>query len=182
MLEGFVAIAGELDQPGEERRERERERQSAMANEGDILMLEAPPTSEQQSYRSIGAEIIDSLPYIDDDYGDPRVKAEVDRLVEDEMRRSSKKPSDFLKDLPSLPKSQFQVLSLSAQIIVRVLHAFLSAYMCLCVYTYLYICPNGCVKGAMYAEVRLSIAAVIDFFCNPVFYSPYPFFILKLKI
>ncbi|KAE9453922.1 hypothetical protein C3L33_14172, partial [Rhododendron williamsianum] len=79
-----------------------------MANEGDILMLEAPPTSEQQSYRSIGAEIIDSLPYIDDDYGDPRVKAEVDRLVEDEMRRSSKKPSDFLKDLPSLPKSQFQ--------------------------------------------------------------------------
>ncbi|XP_058193692.1 pre-mRNA-splicing factor SPF27 homolog [Rhododendron vialii] len=79
-----------------------------MANEGDILMLEAPPASEQQSYRSIGAEIIDSLPYIDDDYGDPRVKAEVDRLVEDEMRRSSKKPSDFLKDLPSLPKSQFQ--------------------------------------------------------------------------
>lgn len=78
-------------------------------------MLEAPPPSEQKSYRSIGAEIIDSLPYIDDDYGDPRVKEEVDRLVEDEMRRSSKKPSDFLKDIPPLPKNPFQVLSLSAQ-------------------------------------------------------------------
>lgn len=80
----------------------------AMANKGDILMLEAPPPSEQKSYRSIGAEIIDSLPYIDDDYGDPRVKEEVDRLVEDEMRRSSKKPSDFLKDIPPLPKNPFQ--------------------------------------------------------------------------
>lgn len=76
----------------------------ATANGGDpdVLMLEAPPSSSP-------AEIIDALPYIDDDYGDPKVKEEVDRLVEEEMRRSSKKPSDFLKGLPPLPNFNFQV-------------------------------------------------------------------------
>lgn len=75
----------------------------AAANGGDpdVLMLEAPPSSSP-------VEIIDALPYIDDDYGDPKVKEEVDRLVEEEMRRSSKKPSDFLKGLPPLPKFNFQ--------------------------------------------------------------------------
>ncbi|KAL6319577.1 hypothetical protein AAG906_014253 [Vitis piasezkii] len=72
-----------------------------MANDGDILMLEAPPQASRP------AEFIDALPYIDDDYGHPKVKEEVDRLVEDEMRRSSKKPSDFLKDLPPLPPFGF---------------------------------------------------------------------------
>lgn len=73
---------------------------------GEVLMLEAPPCYGGSS--SSNAEIIDALPYIDDDYGDPRVKLEVDRLVEDEMRRSSKKPTDFLKDFPPLPNSNFQ--------------------------------------------------------------------------
>lgn len=67
-------------------------------------MLEAPP----ESTAAAPAEMIDALPYIDDDYGDPKVKEEVDRLVEEEMRRSSKKPSDFLKDLPPLPKFKFE--------------------------------------------------------------------------
>lgn len=57
---------------------------------------------------SSSAEVIDALPYIDDDYGDPNVKEEVDRLVEEEMRRSSKKPSDFLKNLPPLRKFNFE--------------------------------------------------------------------------
>ncbi|KAK4436903.1 Pre-splicing factor SPF27 [Sesamum alatum] len=70
----------------------------------EILMLEAPP----QSTAAVPAAMIDALPYIDDDYGDPKVKEEVDRLVEEEMRRSSKKPSDFLKDLPPLPKFKFE--------------------------------------------------------------------------
>lgn len=78
----------------------------------DILMLEAPPpSSSSRPSWSTGAEIIDALPYIDDDYGDPIVKEEVDRLVEEEMRRSSKKPSDFLKDLPPLPIFNFEVTS-----------------------------------------------------------------------
>lgn len=79
----------------------------ASTNNGDVLMLEAPP--EAQPAWSSGSELIDALPYIDDDYGDSKVKAEVDRLVEEEMRRSTKKPSDFLKDLPPLPKFNFEV-------------------------------------------------------------------------
>ncbi|GAB2270326.1 Pre-mRNA-splicing factor SPF27 [Dionaea muscipula] len=75
-------------------------------NNGEMLMLEAPPSQPWRS--SSSAEIIDALPYIDDDYANPAVKAEVDRLVEEEMRRSLKKPSDFLKDLPPLPKLRFQ--------------------------------------------------------------------------
>ncbi|CAH9086031.1 unnamed protein product [Cuscuta epithymum] len=78
----------------------------AYTNSGDVLMLEAPPGA--QPAWSSGSELIDALPYIDDDYGDPNVKAEVDRLVEEEMRRSTKKPSDFLKDLPPLPKFKFE--------------------------------------------------------------------------
>ncbi|KAL3512199.1 hypothetical protein ACH5RR_024916 [Cinchona calisaya] len=38
----------------------------------------------------------------------PKVKAEVDRLVDEEMRRSSKKPSNFFKDLPPLPELNFE--------------------------------------------------------------------------
>lgn len=80
-------------------------------NGGEILMLEAPPETPAAPTWAVpaNAEIVDALPYIDDDYANPAVKREVDRLVEEEMRRSSKKPSDFLKDLPPLPKSDFQV-------------------------------------------------------------------------
>ena len=70
---------------------------------GDLPMLEAPPSYGRQTCSSI-----DALPYIDSDYADPRVKAEVDRLVEEEMRRSTKKPADFLNDLPPLPTFNFQ--------------------------------------------------------------------------
>lgn len=71
-------------------------------------MLEAAPPSVAAWRGASSAEIIDALPYIDEDYGDPKVKEEVDRLVEEEMRRSSKKPSDFLKDLPPLTKFKFE--------------------------------------------------------------------------
>ncbi|KMZ71151.1 Pre-mRNA-splicing factor SPF27-like protein [Zostera marina] len=75
---------------------------------GDILMLEASSESTlRQSSSSRELPIIDALPYIDNEYGDPRVKAIVDSLVEEEMRRSSKKPSDFLRDLPPMPKFDF---------------------------------------------------------------------------
>ncbi|EPS64896.1 hypothetical protein M569_09884, partial [Genlisea aurea] len=71
---------------------------------GEVLLLEATLSLAASSTD----ELIDALPYIDDDYGNPQVKAEVDRMVEEEMRRSSKKPSHFLKDLPPLPKFNFQ--------------------------------------------------------------------------
>ncbi|KAJ8430604.1 hypothetical protein Cgig2_021566 [Carnegiea gigantea] len=75
---------------------------------GDILMLEAPPDAARPWASASAAEIVDALPYIDDDYANPAVKQEVDRLIEEEMRRSSKKPSDFLKDLPPMPKLNFE--------------------------------------------------------------------------
>uniref|UniRef100_A0A2P2J903 Pre-mRNA-splicing factor SPF27 homolog n=1 Tax=Rhizophora mucronata TaxID=61149 RepID=A0A2P2J903_RHIMU len=71
---------------------------------GEILTLEAPPEPSRPWSASSNAEVIDALPYIDDDY----VKTEVDLLVEEEMRRSSKKPSDFLKNLPPLPTFNFE--------------------------------------------------------------------------
>ncbi|GKV05118.1 hypothetical protein SLEP1_g17159 [Rubroshorea leprosula] len=75
---------------------------------GDILMLEAAPEAARPWASASNAEIVDALPYIDEDYGDSKVKAEVDRLIEEEMRRSTKKPADFLKDLPPLPKFNFE--------------------------------------------------------------------------
>lgn len=71
-------------------------------------MLEAPPDAARPWASASAAEIVDALPYIDDDYANPAVKQEVDRLIEEEMRRSSKKPSDFLKDLPPMPKLNFE--------------------------------------------------------------------------
>ena len=80
-------------------------------NSGEILMLEATPEPARPWASASNAETLDALPYIDDDYGNPKVKEEVDRLVEEEMRRSTKKPADFLKDLPPLPSFTFQVFS-----------------------------------------------------------------------
>ncbi|PKA51810.1 Pre-mRNA-splicing factor SPF27 like [Apostasia shenzhenica] len=75
----------------------------------EVLMLEAPPDPSREGWSVVSQkQFIDALPYIDDDYGDPRVKAEVDALVEAEMRRSVKKPADFLKDLPPLPTFDFE--------------------------------------------------------------------------
>lgn len=76
----------------------------------EVLMLEAPLDPSREGWSVINQkEFIDALPYIDDDYGDPRVKAEVDTLVEAEMRKSVKKPADFLKDLPPLLNFDFEV-------------------------------------------------------------------------
>ena len=74
-------------------------------------MLEAPPAEAAGvPWRAPpDAETVDALPYIDGDYGDPAVKREVDRLVEEEMRRAHRKPADFLRDLPPVPSVGFQV-------------------------------------------------------------------------
>jgi pre-mRNA-splicing factor SPF27 len=80
----------------------------------EVLMLEAPPPSDPSAgqWRAApDAEAIDALPYIDGDYGDPAVKREVDRLVEEEMRRGKRKPADFLRDLPPVPTAGFEVQS-----------------------------------------------------------------------
>lgn len=80
----------------------------------EVLMLEAPPAPSGAPWRAPpDAEAVDALPYIDGDYGDPAVKREVDRMVEEEMRRGSRKPADFLRDLPPVPAIGFEVDSRS---------------------------------------------------------------------
>lgn len=94
---------------------------STTINNGEkVLLLDAPPSS-RPSWSSSAAQI-DALPYIDDEYGDPKVKAEVDRLIEEEMRCSSKKPSDYLKDLPPVAKFNFEVFSHLAKFSRVLLH------------------------------------------------------------
>jgi pre-mRNA-splicing factor SPF27 len=84
----------------------------ASSSTREVLMLEAPPPSDPAlaPWRAPpDAEAVDALPYIDGDYGDPAVKREVDRLVEEEMRRGQRKPADFLRDLPPVPTVGFEV-------------------------------------------------------------------------
>uniref|UniRef100_A0A0E0C0D1 Pre-mRNA-splicing factor SPF27 n=1 Tax=Oryza meridionalis TaxID=40149 RepID=A0A0E0C0D1_9ORYZ len=79
----------------------------------EVLMLEAPPAPSGAPWRAPpDAEVVDALPYIDGDYGDPAVKREVDRMVEEEMRRGSRKPADFLRDLPPVPAIGIENLEL----------------------------------------------------------------------
>jgi pre-mRNA-splicing factor SPF27 len=50
-------------------------------------------------------ELIDALAYIDP--LTPDVKQQVDKLIEEEMRRSSRRPADYLKELPAVPPARF---------------------------------------------------------------------------
>ncbi|XP_040382659.1 pre-mRNA-splicing factor SPF27 homolog [Oryza brachyantha] len=82
---------------------------SSAAATREVLMLEAPPAPDARAWRAPpDAEAVDALPYIDGDYGDEAVKREVDRMVEEEMRRGRRKPADFLRDLPPVPAVGFE--------------------------------------------------------------------------
>eukprot|EP00271_Cylindrocystis_brebissonii_P004975 TRINITY_DN16932_c0_g1_i1.p1 TRINITY_DN16932_c0_g1~~TRINITY_DN16932_c0_g1_i1.p1 ORF type:complete len:249 (+),score=53.32 TRINITY_DN16932_c0_g1_i1:194-940(+) len=70
------------------------------------LMLEGGQDGEsvQYSWRNARSEeLIDALPYFDQEYEDAAVKAEVKRLIQEEMKRGTKRPSDFFKSLPPAP-------------------------------------------------------------------------------
>ncbi|KAL2609761.1 hypothetical protein R1flu_028334 [Riccia fluitans] len=75
----------------------------------DVLMLEAPPLPPGKRWSSgVTDDLVDALPYIDHDYANPQMKAEVDKLIEEEMRNSTKRPADFLAELPPAPKLDFE--------------------------------------------------------------------------
>mmetsp|Transcript_34726 Transcript_34726/g.98403 ORF Transcript_34726/g.98403 Transcript_34726/m.98403 type:complete len:249 (+) Transcript_34726:209-955(+) len=63
-------------------------------------------------------DLIDALPYVDP--LTPEDKRYVDKLVEEEMRRSSKRPVDYLKELPPLPPSVIAADSLAAAELERI--------------------------------------------------------------
>lgn len=73
----------------------------------ETLALPAPTASygEGPSWRS-NAELIDALPCIDPLTTD--VKRQVEQLIEEEMRSSSKRPADYLRELPALPPMKFE--------------------------------------------------------------------------
>lgn len=60
---------------------------------------------EQKGWRR-HTQLVDALPYVDG--LSPAEKAAVDKLIEEEMRSSSKKPSDYLSELPPLPEPRFK--------------------------------------------------------------------------
>ncbi len=91
-----------------------RGKQETMGS-ADILMLEAGPDPEAKGrWRNEEMDdAFDALPYIDNDYSDPKVKAEVDKLIAEEMRLGPKRPADFLSQLPPAPTFDLEVCSLS---------------------------------------------------------------------
>ncbi|KAL4428227.1 hypothetical protein ABPG75_002316 [Micractinium tetrahymenae] len=60
---------------------------------------------EQKGWRR-HTQLVDALPYVDG--LSPAEKAAVDKLIEEEMRSSSKKPSDYLSELPPLPEPRYK--------------------------------------------------------------------------
>jgi len=90
-----------------------RGKQETMGS-ADILMLEAGPDPEAKGrWRNEEMDdAFDALPYIDNDYSDPKVKAEVDKLIAEEMRLGPKRPADFLSQLPPAPTFDLEVCAL----------------------------------------------------------------------
>jgi Breast carcinoma amplified sequence 2 (BCAS2) len=70
------------------------------------LALEYHGKAQATGHWRRGQELIDALAYIDP--LTPDAKAVVDALIEEEMRRSSKRQADYLKELPPLPPARFE--------------------------------------------------------------------------
>ena len=52
-----------------------------------------------------GEDLIDALPYIDP--LTPEMKKQVDQMIEEELKKGTKKPSDYLRELPPIPPPTF---------------------------------------------------------------------------
>ncbi|KAL6756456.1 Pre-mRNA-splicing factor SPF27 [Haematococcus lacustris] len=68
------------------------------------LALMQAAYGQAQGWRR-GEDLIDALPYIDG--LTPEFKQQVDALIDDEMKRSIKRPSDYLRELPPVPAPSF---------------------------------------------------------------------------
>jgi pre-mRNA-splicing factor SPF27 len=72
---------------------------------GKALQLAAYAHGEGTGWRK-GQGLIDALPYVDG--LSAAEKQQVDALIEDEMRRSSKRPADYLQELPPVPEPNYR--------------------------------------------------------------------------
>lgn len=77
---------------------------AAMSNQP--LALEYHGKAQAEGHWRRGQELIDALAYIDP--LTPDVKQQVDKLVEEEMRRSTKRPADYLKEMPPIRPARFE--------------------------------------------------------------------------
>lgn len=69
------------------------------------LALDYTPHGDAKGWRA-NEHLIDALPYVD--HVPPELKAHVDALIEEEKRRSTKLPSDYLRELPPVRAPQFE--------------------------------------------------------------------------
>jgi len=62
-------------------------------NEHQLLL-----TGPAEDFAAAQDVVVDALPYIDSQYNDPEVQAQVERMIEREMNKSTKAPDEFLAD------------------------------------------------------------------------------------
>ena len=70
-----------------------------------VLALEGTAHGQAAGWRK-GEDLIDALPYID--ALDPALKKTVDELIEEEMKKSTKKPADYLREMPAMPSGSLE--------------------------------------------------------------------------
>lgn len=70
------------------------------------LALEYHGKAQEQGHWRKHQELVDALAYIDPLTSD--MKQQVDKLIEEEMRRSTLKPQDYLNKLPPMPAAKFE--------------------------------------------------------------------------
>ena len=68
------------------------------------LALDFKAHGQNSGWRK-GEDLIDALPYIDPLSAD--VKRQVDALIDAEIKKGTKQPSDYLREMPPVPSSLF---------------------------------------------------------------------------
>lgn len=69
------------------------------------LALDYKAHGQSSGWRK-GEDLIDALPYIDPLPAD--VKRQVDALIDAELKKSTKQPSDYLREMPQVPSALFE--------------------------------------------------------------------------
>jgi pre-mRNA-splicing factor SPF27 len=70
-----------------------------------VLAIETAAYGQSSGWRK-GEDLIDALPYIDT--LPPELKQQVDALIEEELKKSTKKPADYLREMPPMPTTAFE--------------------------------------------------------------------------
>lgn len=77
-----------------------------VTNQTTALALEYHGKTTTEGLWRKGQELVDALAYIDP--LTPDVKQQVDKLIEEEMRRSTIRPQDYLNKFPPMPPAKFE--------------------------------------------------------------------------